>query len=115
MFAWYRKLDPDLFLTTTTTEGGVPVSLQEVFAMGIPAIGTAVGGVPEIVLDGVTGYLLGENADAAQVCAAIQAFFALDPAARQAMSDRAYRLWETQYDAQRNAEAFIAEIQELLQ
>ena len=62
-----------------------------------------------------TGYLLGENADAAQVCAAIQQFFALEPAARQEMSDRAYRLWETQYDAQRNAEAFIAEIQELLQ
>ena len=115
MFAWYRKLDPDLFLTTTTTEGGVPVSLQEAFAMGIPAVGTAVGGVPEIVLDGVTGYLLDENADAAQVCAAIQAFFALEPAVRQEMSDRAYRLWETQYDAQRNAEAFIAEIQELLQ
>ena len=37
------------------------------------------------------------------------------PAARQEMSDRAYRLWETQYDAQRNAEAFIAEIQKLLQ
>lgn len=115
MFDWYHKLDPDLFLTTTTTEGGVPVSLQEAFAVGIPAVGTAVGGVPEIVLDGMTGYLLPENADVAQVSTAIQTFFALEPEARQEMSDRAYRLWEQLYDSQRNAEAFIAEIKELLQ
>ena len=114
MFAWYRKLQPDLFLTTTTTEGGVPVSLQEAFAMGIPAVGTAVGGVPEVVLDGKTGYLLPEGADAAQVCNAIEQFFAQAQDHRKAMSDRAYRLWEELYDARRNAEEFAAEIEGLL-
>ena len=57
----YRKLAPQLFLTTTSTEGGAPVSIQEAFSMGIPAIGTAVGGVPELIREGETGFLLPEK------------------------------------------------------
>ena len=35
----YRKIRPNLFITTSSTEGGAPVSIQEAFSMGIPAIG----------------------------------------------------------------------------
>ena len=83
--------------------------------MGIPAVGTAVGGVPEVVLDGKTGYLLPEGADAAQVCTAIERFFGLAREERKAMADHAYRLWEELYDARRNANVFAAEIEGLLQ
>lgn len=48
------------FLNVSSTEG-VPVSIMEAMSFGIPVIATKVGGVPEIVNDGETGFLLGEN------------------------------------------------------
>jgi glycosyltransferase involved in cell wall biosynthesis len=36
---------------------GLGIALLEAMAMGVPVVGFAVGGVPEIVVDGVTGML----------------------------------------------------------
>lgn len=57
---WYRTEPVDLFVHTSSTEGGVPVALQEAASFGIPLIGTDVGGIPEIVNDH-TGALLAAN------------------------------------------------------
>jgi len=46
----------DLCVLTTHREG-FPLSILEVMAMGKPVVATAVGGIPEIVTPGVTGYL----------------------------------------------------------
>lgn len=46
----------DLFLLTSTTEG-MPLSLLQAMASGIPVAATGVGGVPEIVRDEKTGFL----------------------------------------------------------
>jgi glycosyltransferase involved in cell wall biosynthesis len=50
--------DMDVYLLTSVFEGGVPLSLLEAMADGLPVVATAVGGVPEGVVDGVTGYLV---------------------------------------------------------
>jgi hypothetical protein len=47
----------DLAVLTSENEG-MPVSLMEAAACGVPAVAPAVGGIPELVEDGVTGVLV---------------------------------------------------------
>jgi glycosyltransferase involved in cell wall biosynthesis len=47
----------DLFVTCSNFEG-MPIALLEAMALSLPVFGTAVGGVPEVVEDGVTGRLV---------------------------------------------------------
>jgi glycosyltransferase involved in cell wall biosynthesis len=57
----------DIFLLSSISEG-VPLTLLEAMAAGLPCVSTAVGGTPEVILDGQTGLLAraGDPADVAQ-------------------------------------------------
>jgi sugar transferase (PEP-CTERM/EpsH1 system associated) len=57
---------------------GTPVTLLEAMACELPVVSTAVGGIPELVQDGVTGTLVA--AGDAHALAAALARYALDPA-----------------------------------
>lgn len=109
----YLKVRPDVFLTTSSTEGGAPVSVQEAMAMGVPAIGTDVGGMAELIQDGVNGYLLPEDVSAQQVCDAIVRFARLKPVQRQAFSRAAVELWEKRFAARRCAAHFVEQMKGL--
>ena len=109
----YRKIRPNLFITTSSTEGGAPVSIQEAFSMGIPAIGTQVGGIPDLILDGQTGYLLPEKPDPADVAAAIVKFAALPEYQKGSMAAAAREHWKEKFDAKENAMQFAAYLQKL--
>jgi L-malate glycosyltransferase len=52
---YYRSLD--LYLTTSVHEG-LPLSVVEAMACGKPVVSAAVGGIPEIVVDGEDGFLV---------------------------------------------------------
>jgi len=47
----------DIFALSSRTEG-VPLALLEAMAAGLPVVATAVGGVPEVVVDGESGLLV---------------------------------------------------------
>jgi glycosyltransferase involved in cell wall biosynthesis len=47
----------DVAVLSSTTEC-FPMAVLEAMACGVPVVGTAVGGVPEMIEDGVTGYLV---------------------------------------------------------
>src|SRR5262249_15154344 len=54
----------DAFLLTSISEG-IPVTLIEAMAAKLPIVSTAVGGVPEVVVDGETGLLAPSGDDRA--------------------------------------------------
>ncbi len=72
----------DLFVLGSAFEG-LPVSIMEAMSEGLPVVATAVGGVPEAVVDGETGRLVPPR-DAAALAEAIVEL-ARDPSARARM------------------------------
>lgn len=102
----YQQITPDLFITTTSSEGGSPVSIQEAYSMGIPAIGTKTGGVPDIITDQVNGFLVDVNSDAEYIANTIEKFIKLPSDTRITLSNNAYILWQQKFDAEKNAKQF---------
>jgi glycosyltransferase involved in cell wall biosynthesis len=72
----------DVFVLSSRVEGN-PLSVMEAMAAGLPVVSTAVGGVPELVREGVTGLLV-PSEDAGALAQAMQALVD-DPVRRRAM------------------------------
>lgn len=104
--ALYQQIQPHLFITTSSTEGGAPISIQEAFSAKIPGIGTAVGGIPELILDGQTGFLLSDTPAPYEIAEKIVSFKNLSSAQRQQMENAAFSLWQAKLNAAKNAEYF---------
>jgi phosphatidylinositol alpha-1,6-mannosyltransferase len=75
----------DVFALPSSGEGFGLVYL-EAMAFGKPVIGGAHGGAPEVIADGITGYLV-QHGDASQLATCIETFLA-DPALARKMGER---------------------------
>jgi glycosyltransferase involved in cell wall biosynthesis len=88
----------------TSRSEGLPIALLEAMAMGKPVVATRVGGIPEVVEDGVTGLLVPpDNPDS--IAGALQALLG-DPARRQQMGRAGRRRVLEQFDLNSSVEAF---------
>lgn len=76
----------DLFALASDWEG-TPLAVMEAMAAGLPVVASAVGGVPELVVDGETGLLIPAR-DAAALAEALERM-AAQPAVRSAMGSAA--------------------------
>lgn len=109
---FYREHYVGCFITTTSTEGGSPVSVQEALSFGVPVIATSVAELPHMV-EG-NGTLLSENPDADEVAAAIA-----DMAKRYGteayyqMCERSLELYAAQFNAHRNFSALAEELERI--
>jgi glycosyltransferase involved in cell wall biosynthesis len=100
---WWRRASVAVL---TSENEGMPVCLMEAAACGVPTVATAVGGVPELVEDGVTGLLVPPG-DTAALAAALQRLiqdFSL--AARMGTSAR--RRAETHFSVRRQVDRLLA-------
>lgn len=89
----------DVFALPSLTEG-MPLSLMEAMAAGVPSVATAVGGVPELVRDGVSGLLVAESSDIVGISAAIARLLA-DPGLRADIARNAVRTVKNRFSFDR--------------
>jgi glycosyltransferase involved in cell wall biosynthesis len=80
----------------SSTREGMPVVLLEAAAVGLPIVATRVGGVGEVVEDGVTGLLVPPGSPA-ELAGAMEKIEALALESRMAMGERGRVLVEQQY------------------
>jgi glycosyltransferase involved in cell wall biosynthesis len=74
---------------------GSPLSVMEYMEEGKPVVASAVGGIPDLVQDGLTGALVPPR-DPERLAEAISRLLA-DPAARAAMGERGRQLRRERY------------------
>lgn len=112
VYHYYRSARVDLLVNLSSTEG-VPVSIMEALAFGVPILATAVGGVPEIVGD-QNGLLLPADVTEEQVAAAIARMRGLPESEVGALKHRARDTWRRLYNAEVNYNNFAEDVLELL-
>ena len=102
---YYREGRFDFFINTSCTEG-LPVSMMEAMAHGIPVIGPDVGGVSELVVHLYNGYLISDQVDVQEVKVSLEKAAQLDQIDYQVYSTNAYQTWKHKYQAAINYSQF---------
>lgn len=87
----------DIFLLTSVSEG-IPLTIIEAMAAGLPVVATAVGGVPEVVLNEITGFLAPPKAPT-ELADAILAL-ARNPSRRSEMGQAGRRRAQERFSAE---------------
>ncbi|MEZ5173269.1 MAG: glycosyltransferase [Bacteroidia bacterium] len=102
--------NPDILICTSASEG-LPVSMMEAMAHGIPVLSVDVGGISEIIEDGVNGWLLPAAADANEIAQKIIEIEAMDEKRFSEIKKAAFHKYSEKFKASINyskfAEAFL--------
>ncbi len=99
---WWRRA---AVAALSSENEGMPVCLMEAAACAVPAVATAVGGVPELVEDGVTGVLT-RPGDAADLASALTRLL-VNPTLAAHLGQAARRRAEQQFSLQRQADSLL--------
>ena len=100
---YYRSLD--VYVSTSHHEG-LPLSVIEAMACGVPVVAPRVGGIPEIVVDGEQGFLV-DSHDPSEFARRILDLVR-DPALRREMGDRAAQRVRSDFSAAGMADRYRA-------
>lgn len=106
---YYHQYRIDALINVSATEG-VPISMMEAFSAGFSVIGTNVGGVSEIIEDGVNGYLLSPNPSLEEIVKALLKILSQKNEESEQFKQAAYRTWEKKFDAIKNSDIFVKNI-----
>lgn len=107
---FYEHNSIDLFINTSKYEG-LPISMMEAMAYGIPCVGTDVGGVSEII-DDKNGFLIPVDFEN-QLIELINKFGHLSKEEREEISSNAFLTWKTKFNGKQNFVLLQKEMDEI--
>ena len=108
-FPWYGIADAFVLLSDVES---MPRALMEAMAFGIPTLATDVYGIPELIEDGRTGFLIPPNSLRAAI-GALEKLIGLSQAERRAMGLAAKEAIARDHDSRRYAATYAALIKRL--
>lgn len=100
---WWRRATVAVL---SSRSEGMPVSLMEAAACGVPSVAPAVGGVPELIVNGLTGLVVSPS-DPRALASALERLLA-DPALRAFMGAAARRRAEQCFSRKRQIDRLLA-------
>lgn len=106
-----KLAESDIFLLSSVEEA-LSVALMEAMASGLPAVATKVGGVPELVRDGESGYLV-QPGDAEAMAEKLD-LLVKNPDGRREMGIAGRKIVEEKYDIQKLNERLVELYRSLL-
>lgn len=105
---FYNETPVGLFITTTFSEGGNPVSIMEAMSYGIPIIATNICNIPKMIDN--NGVILSENPNGDEIAAAIKSVLLATAKEKEQMRLRSRKIWEEKYNSDVNSERFIENV-----
>ncbi len=102
---YYALNQVDLFCNVSEYEG-LPISIMEAMAYGIPCLATDVGGVSEIV-NSQNGILIEKNSSSIQIKNHIETFILQSQEIKQSYIDKAISCWEIKFNCKTNFNEYI--------
>lgn len=111
VLSFYETKQVDLFVNCSDSEG-IPVSVMEAMARGIPAIARNVGANAELVSDGC-GILLPQNIFALDLSEAIISILSLDEEPYSKLQENAIAKVKNEFDAKQNYIKFYTQVIEM--
>lgn len=105
----YEQEGYHLFMNVSSSEG-IPVSIMEALSLGIPVIATDVGGLKEIIENGVNGYLVSPYAKMQEFVSYIMKIVNMDNEAYRCMQINCKRIWSERFDANKNYSKFANDL-----
>ncbi len=107
---FYKNNPVDLFINVSSSEG-IPVSIMEAQAFGVPVMATDVGGTAEIV-NNQNGILLHENPEPAEIAKRLYEMIK-KRGELESKRKRSHENWKVNFDADVNYATFVSMISDL--
>jgi glycosyltransferase involved in cell wall biosynthesis len=92
---------------------GLPMAAIEAAIHGVPVAASAVGGIPKIVVPGLSGWLF-PSGDVAAACQAVFSWAALSPDAQRHIIESSHALAITQYSAKKGVARMLEAYRQLV-